>query len=459
MKYILRASLVGWYMEDKPNDDHLLQARPRTGIHEITLKRALGLIQTTFLGVGTAIGGVTFAIMGRAIGAAGPSIILTFLIGAFFALFVGLVYAELGAAVPSGAGGAVSFVRRAYGETIPTFLAGWFNWIGSITDCAIGAIVFAFSISYFLPWVEPFILAVITLLVFALINFRGTGTTAIVQFILTTILVLSLSLYIVGSFSNYNVTYFEPFFPKGFLPTIFMVSYIFPTYAGYETITQLSEEVKTAGKTIPRALLLTLLLISLLFTGIALATIGAAPPEVYIESATPLQSTAEYFIGPLGGILVSVGSIMAALTTINGSLAGGTRITYALSRSKLLPSLFKKVHPKYQIPYTSLALTTLLAMVFVLTRSVDFIVYAISLGYIVTGLIVIFALMRLRKTEPNLFRPFKVPAYPYIPFAAISILAFMLVTLSVESLILGVVLGIVGIVLLMLPKKIKTKLS
>jgi amino acid transporter len=395
--------------------------------------------------------------MGRAVDAAGPSIVITFLIGAVFALLMGLAYAELGAAVPGGAGGAVSFVRRAYGERIPTFLAGWFSWMGSITDCAIGAIVFAFSIHYFLPWVEPFTLAVITLIFFALINFRGAGTTAVAQFILTALLIFSLSLYMGGSFYSFEVTFFEPVFPKGFLPTIFMVSYIFPTYAGYETITQLSEEVKTAGKTIPRALVLTLFFITILFTGTALATIGGAPAEVYVRSETPLQDAANYFMGPLGGILVSLGGILASLSTVNGSMAGGTRISYALSRVNLLPSFFNKVHPKNRIPYTSLALTTLLAIVFVLTRSVDVIVYAISLGYIVTAILVIFALMRLRKTEPHLYRPFKVPAYPYVPIIAILVLIFMFVTLSVESLILGVTLGLVGIGLLMVPKKIKKK--
>jgi len=428
-------------------------------IREIPLLRALNLIQTTFLGVGTAIGGVMFAIMGKAVETAGPSIAITFLIGSCFALLVGISYAELGAAVPSGAGGAVSFVRRAFGETIRTFLAGWFDWIGSVTDCAIGAIVFAFSVHYFLRWVEPFTLAVVSLIAFALINFKGARTTGIAQFILTAILVFSLCLYMIGSSSSFSVKRFEPLFPRGFLPTLFLVSYIFPTYAGYETITQLSEEVKTAGKTIPRALFLTLIFITILFTGTAIATIGGAPPEVYMGSDTPLQDAADYFMGPIGGIVISLGSIIATLSTINGSMAGGTRIAYALSRSNLLPSFFNRVHPKYRSPYTSLALTALLAIVFVLTKSVDFIVYAIALGYTVTAIMVALALIRLRKIEPHLYRPFKVPLFPYITILAIFTLIFMILTLSIESLILGLILGVFGIVLLTSTRKIQKRQS
>jgi len=417
---------------------------------EIPLRRALNLAQTTFLGVGTAICGTIFAIMGRAVEAAGPSIVITFLIGGLFALFDCFTYAELGSTVPSGAGGAISFVKRAFGESIPTFLAGWFDWVGSITDCALGAIVFAFSISYFIRWLEPYALAIIILVVFALINFRGVRTMGMAEFILTAILVSSLSLYMVGSLLSFNIERFQPFFPKGFLPTILMVGYIFPTYAGYETITQLSEEVKTAGKTIPRALFLSLMIITIIFTGTAVATIGGAPLEVYRDSNTPLQDAANYFMGATGVLVVTVGSMIATLSTINGSMAGATRIAYALSRSNLLPPFFKRVHPKYRTPYTSLALTAIIAIAFVLTRSVDLIVYVIALGYNVTAILVALSLVRLRKTEPHLYRPFKVPLYPFPTIMAILTSIIMILTLSVESLILGTIFGFAGVCILML---------
>jgi amino acid transporter len=424
---------------------------------EACLKRELNLVQTLLLGVGTAIGGVMFAIMGRATDAAGPSIVLTFLIGAFFALLMGMSYAELGSTVPGAAGGAIAFVGRAFGKKTPTFLAGWFSWIGSVTDCAIGSVVFAFSVNYFVRWLDPFLLAVITIVVFALINFRGTRSMGIAQFGLTVVLIFTLCFFIAGSSLNFSLDRFEPFFPKGITPTLFMVSFIFPTYAGYESITQLSEEIRVAGKTVPRALLLTLIVVTLLFTGTVVAMIGGAPREVYINSPTPLQDAANYFIGPVGGAVVSIGAIVATLSTINGAMAGGTRIAFALSRNDFLPSAFKKIHPRYRSPFTALALTTILAILFVLTRGVDFIVYAITLGYSVTAIMVILALLRLRKTEPHLYHPFKVPLYPYVPIAGIIVLCFMITTLSWESLALGVASGILGVILLYAGKRMRGK--
>jgi amino acid transporter len=273
------------------------------------------------------------------------------------------------------------------------------------------------------------------------------------QFVVTSILVITLLLFIGGSSLTFQNFRFDPLFPFGFLPTLFMISFIFPTYAGYETITQLSEEVKTAGKTIPRALFLTLALITLLFTGSAVALVGGAPTSVYVNSNTPLQDAATFFLGPIGGVIVSIGSIVATLSTINGAMAGGTRIAFALGRQRLLPSVFDKVHPRYRSPFTALALTTAIALVFVWTRSVDFIVYSITLGYTVTAIIVALSLMRLRKIEPHLYRPFKVPLYPLTPIIAVTFLIFLLLTLSINSMILGIAVGFVGIGLFLFSRR------
>ena len=117
--------------------------------------------------------------------------------------------------------------------------------------------------------------------------------------------------------------------------------------------------------------------------------------------------------------------------------------------------IFKKIHPKYRSPFAALALTASLAIAFVLTRSVDLIVYAISLGYSVTAIMVTLALLRLRKTEPNLYRPFKVPFYPYLPIISIGALSLMILTMSAQTLIFGIAFGGIGLLLLLIGKRIK----
>jgi APA family basic amino acid/polyamine antiporter len=140
-------------------------------------------------------------------------------------------------------------------------------------------------------------------------------------------------------------------------------------------------------------------------------------------------------------------------------MAGGTRIAFALGRSRMLPSVFDKVHPKYRSPYTALAITSIIALFFIWTRSVDFIVYAITLGYAVSAIIVALSLIRLRKTEPHLYRPFKVPLYPLTPLIAIGFLSFLLITLSLSSMVLGLALGLVGLGLFMFSRRRNQKIE
>lgn len=415
------------------------------------LSRSLGLTQTTFIGIGTAIGASIFVITGNAIASAGPAIILTYLFAAFSALTDGTSYAELGSCIPNSGGG-YYFVSRAF-KGLPPFLAGWFSWMGSVVDCAVGAIAFSYSVWYYVRWIEPFSLAVITLIVFALVNFRGVKSLGLSELILTSILILGILFYIGSATVNAEPARFSPFFTNGFLPVIFMVSYIFPTFAGYETVATMSEEVKTAGKNIPRAIFLTILLSIILFVGLTIATLVAAPLEVYARSPTPIQDAANYFMGPVGPLLIVICSITASLTTVNGAMAGATRVSYALSRDGLLPSFLHKVHPKYHLPYRTLLLSLLISIVFVLTRSVDLIVYMVSLGYIVTSVLVGLSVIRLRTKEPYLYRPFKVPFYPFTTIVAIATSVIMIPMLSTEALILGSVFAAVGIIILTLTKR------
>jgi APA family basic amino acid/polyamine antiporter len=234
-----------------------------------------------------------------------------------------------------------------------------------------------------------------------------------------------------------------------------MVSYIFPTFAGYETIATMSEEVKIAGKNVPRAIFLTILISTILFVGMTVATLVVAPLEVYANSPTPIQDVANYFMGPIGAFLVVMCSITASLTTVNGAMAGATRVSYALSRDGLLPTFFEKVHAKHKIPYRTLLLSLTISISFVLTRSVELIVYMISLGYIVTSIFVALSVIRLRSKEPHLYRPFKVPLYPATTLLSLATTLFMIPSLSVESLVLGSIFAVIGLVIFTVMKRMK----
>ncbi len=138
-------------------------------------------------------------------------------------------------------------------------------------------------------------------------------------------------------------------------------------------------------------------------------------------------------------------------------MAAATRVSYALSRDGLLPPLFEKVHSKHKIPYRTLILSLILSILFVLTRSIELIIYMVSLGYIVTSVLVGLSVIQLRRKEPHLFRPFKVPFYPLTTILAIATTAIMIPMLSIEALFLGLAFAIIGIIILTLTKRIKKR--
>jgi amino acid transporter len=138
-------------------------------------------------------------------------------------------------------------------------------------------------------------------------------------------------------------------------------------------------------------------------------------------------------------------------------MASATRVSYALSRDGLLPPFFEKVHSKYHLPYRALLLSVVISILFVLTRSVELIVYMVSFGYVVTSILVGLSVIRLRRNEPNLFRPFKVPFYPITTILAIATSAIMIPMLSIDALILGAAFAFIGLAILTLTKRIKNK--
>ncbi len=123
----------------------------------------------------------------------------------------------------------------------------------------------------------------------------------------------------------------------------------------------------------------------------------------------------------------------------------------------MLPPFFEKIHAKYKIPYRTLILSLILSILLVLTRSIDLIVYMVSLGYIVNSMLVGLSVIQLRRKEPHLFRPFKVPFYPFTTILAIATSAIMIPMLSTEALILGLVFAFIGLITITITKRIKKR--
>ena len=147
------------------------------------LKRDLGLIRTTMLGIGGTLSAANFVIIGEAAGMAGYAIVPIVVICGLLSLLTMFSYAELGTAIPL-AGGEYTFAKVAYGG-FTSFLTGWFEWLSNMFYAALSAIGFAYVLSFLLPQINIELTAVVLVIVFSIVNLRGTKETATAETIIT----------------------------------------------------------------------------------------------------------------------------------------------------------------------------------------------------------------------------------------------------------------------------------
>jgi len=408
------------------------------------LKRNLGLLRATMLGVGGAISAGGFATIGYAAGLAGYDIVAVVFVSGFISLITMFSYAELGTALPV-AGGEYSYSKAAFGG-FTSFLTGWFEWLSNMFYTALSAMGFAYAIAYFFPQINIPLLGVIVVVIFSLVNLKGIQETGTAGAVITIICLVILTVFVLGGFSYMQGTpVTRPPFPVGILGVFTAASFLFDLYLGGEAVAASQAEIKNPGRNIPRAIIISGLILITLYTSVIAIAVGIVPPAVLMEQVSPLAFVAEQAMGPIGGIVVTIGLALTGLAATNEAIMAQSRVLYAMGKDGYLPKILCKVHRRYCTPYVAVAVCAIFTAIFTATGLVNFVVYAVNLGFIIGFSIVNLAVIRLRKTKPHLDRPFKVPLYPFMPIAGLATCAFLLLFIEHSVIVLGLELGIVAL--------------
>jgi APA family basic amino acid/polyamine antiporter len=401
------------------------------------LKRDLGLIRTTMLGIGGTLSAANFVILGEAAGMAGYAIVPIVVICGFLSLLTMFSYAELGTAIPL-AGGEYTFSKVAYGG-FPSFLTGWFEWLSNMFYTALSAIGFAYVVSYLFPQINIPLTAVIVVIIFAIINLRGTKETATAETIITIIVLAILGVFVISGFSFVQGTPATPqsASPIGILGIFAATAYLFELYLGAEAVAAAQAEVKNPGRNIPLAIVLSAVVLIALYTSVVVVAVGIVPPQVLSEQSSPIAFVAEQTLGPAGAILLTIGLAIAGLAATNEAILAQSRVLYAMSRDGYMPKSLCKIHKRYCTPHVAIMVGAIFTVIFAATGLVNFVVYAVNLGFIIGFSIVNLSVIKLRKIAPHLKRPFKVPLYPLTPIAGIAASIFLALFIEPSVLILG----------------------
>lgn len=388
-------------------------------------KRELGLFDTVMMGLSGAIGFEIFVLLDYAyFHLAGSGVILALLLAALVNLLIMFSYCELSAAMPE-VGGEYTYVKAAYGGFI-AFTSGCFRWFASVFGAALAAVSFTLQFAYLFsivaPTVHDFILtqipliATIAVMVFAALEVKGVkkmGAMIVVVFIAI------FAIFIAGGLSRgLPPVEILPKRPLEGLPGVFAAAvYVFPMFFGMRALIAGAALVKHPERNITKGIVFSALLIIPIYIGIAYVAAGVISPEETRPSAPFLNFAAQQIMGVAGGVLFAIAGMVASLSALSTSLSVQSSISRGMSRDGYLPKVLLSIHRRFGTPYVAIIAGSLFVMLLSAIGTAEFLGYAASFGSLLVFSVVNLSLLKLRKKEPYMERPFKTPLYPFTPIA------------------------------------------
>ncbi len=439
------------------------------------LKRELGIWAAMAIVIGTVIGSGLFRVpqtMVQSVGTGGY-VMLVFVVGGLLSLAGALSYAELGAAMP-GAGGEYVYLTEAYGP-VWGFLYGWTQmWVAKSGSIATLATAFFEYMATFRPDLEKVfytiplpigehgaplplkygqILAMVLILFLGLINYFGVKAGGGVQVVMTAIKVGAIGVVIVaglmyrnaGTATAHAQTPLAPLTAAGFFAALVAALW---AYDGWNNVSMVASEVKHPQRYLPLALIggtLAVMVLYLLANTAYFHVLSAAEVGANKRVAAAMM---QRVFGGWGASAVSVAVMISIFAALNGSILSGSRVPYALARDGIFFRSFATVHPRFATPSVSILGLSLWAAVLVFSGRYDQLYnYVIFASWLLYGMTTA-AVIVLRRTRPDLQRPYRTLGYPAVPLlfvgAAVLLEVFTLKNSPRES-VAGIVLILLGL--------------
>lgn len=409
-------------------------------IPERKIKRSLGFVMLTVIGVSGTVGGSIFVLLSGGIDLAGPYTPLAYVLAGMLAMLGGLLYAEVGTTMPRPGAG-LSYVFSAFKNRHYPFVFSWTILLGDLGYLAINAIGFGFYLGLVLN-VSPVLVALAAIVLSVVINMYGMQKAGRIEVgALAALLLLFVAFGVYVSLSPYN---YAPLTYEGlqFGGVLAATALLFTSFIGYEYIATMAGEAKNAHRTIPLAMVATITISTTVFASIAYITLIGAPQAELAASDAPLLLVADT-IGGLSNAII----IPAALLATGGSLVAATMIAsrrlYAISKEGFFGTYVQKTN-KQHIPARSLIICGGLAALLVMTQAVNFVAYMSNTVYLMSLITIAISVLILRKKRPYLDRPFRAPLYPVIPFVIIGLALTLIAFIEVTSIALVIIWITVG---------------
>jgi len=417
--------------------------------NQLSLKKGITLLPLFAILTSSMIGMAWATLTSILLGIAGPAIILSICLAAVFCIFIGLCYAELCGALPF-AGGEYVYTSRSIGK-FWGFATGWFLLLAYGTMMPGEVIILSRIVSTLAPGMPIIVAGIAIAVIFGLINILGVKFSAIVQLILAALLFIGMGTFIISGIGSVNPINFTPFFSQGVVGMITVIPLMMLAFMGFDIAPQAVEEVNAPLRKVVFLIPLSIVFVAVFYLGVFLVAGGAAP-DVLMGSTSdvPLIDVASLFLGDSGAAVIMIAGALGLVTTLNAFMIGASRLIYGMAVGGALPKVFSKIHPKYGTPYIALIALTIFGIAGALYQEILVVFQLSSAAIVIVYILICLSVMMLRKSEPDLERPYLVPGYPVLPIigmiASLAALLIALTTIDGVGFILFLIWLVVGLV-------------
>jgi APA family basic amino acid/polyamine antiporter len=464
----------------KPIDD-LIEASEES---ERRLSRTMGVWTLIALGIGAVIGSGIFILTGTAAAGenmsytsvlnapvldllregtdavsmkgrlgAGPAISLSFILVAIVCGFAALCYAELASMIPV-AGGTYTYAYAALGEIV-AWIIGWdliLEYAVSNMAVAVGFsahindVLERFGLSLPIWLSEPTFLsgtytghvniaALLILLAITWVLSRGIRESAVANNVMVVIKVSVIVVFIVVGARHIDPTNWNPFFPNGMPGVMTGAAIVFFTYIGFDSVATAAEECRKPQRDLPIGIIATLAICAVLYASVALVLTGVVDWRT-LDNAAPVVGALKTLGYDNVRWLVAVGALTGMISSLLVFQYGQTRIWFAMSRDRLLPDRFSKLHPRYRSPFFATWVAGLFVGIPAMVWDIGTFADLSNIGTLFAFLVASAAVIVLRRKQPERARSFRVPLVPWLPMVSIVSCLVLMLSLPLQTWLL-----------------------
>ncbi|MGG3454205.1 putative amino acid permease YhdG [compost metagenome] len=446
----------------KKSISFMLQEKQMAGSSTGGMKKELGVFDLAMLGIGCIVGTGIFVLTGVAAAQhAGPGLILSFILAGIVCAFCALCYAEFASMVPVS-GSAYTYSYATFGELIAWILgwdlileygfaasmvaSGWSGYFQGLIS-GMGITLPTALSSAFDPANGTYVdvPAILIVLVLTFIVSRGSKESSRLNSIMVIVKIAVILLFIVVGAFYVKPGNWTPFMPFGFSGVVTGAATAFLSYIGFDAVATAAEEVKNPQKDLPRGIMWSLVVCSLLYVLVTGVLTGIVPyAELNVKN--PVAFALQYINQNWVAGFISLGAIVGITTVLFVLLFGQTRLLYAIGRDGLLPKPLARLNPKTGVPANSTWATGVIVAIFAGLIPLRKLADLVSIGTLFAFISVSLGIIILRKSRPDLERSFKVPLVPWIPVLAVLTCGYLLISLPAVTWIAFLIWMVIGLI-------------